>query len=703
MKYGSKSSMQTNSTNLSGQFTIGDMAAVKRILAGHMYSFPIQTLVQEYLSNARDALRAAGNPSDKIVVNLPKRTDLRWSVRDYGIGMDEETVSKVFTSYGVSTKRGDNAQTGGFGVGSKSAFAYTSTFIVKAFKDGIRREFIMATETADSPAGGFLKTVEESTTEPNGVEISIPVDAKDIDAFIAATKRAIEFWENKPEVIGAPVTFVTPAVVTEHSEIFTEKRGRSIFFIIDGIPYACPDEMYSVLSAYGSSSEFEKLHDIVNGSVGLRFSTGELIPASSREAILDSKENREAIEKKAGIVFKEIMLYIEKTLESHSIEDLFKNSKKIESTFSHSFNNQVTVGGETFSYDNRGVFIFGKGINVKVLSRPHKRGYRGSTSGELRVDTSYDASRAVKYSENEAIGINATTKDFKFISVDEIISNADIIRKLNQNFPTTARFILISSESNKNKLDMLAAAFDAVCTSALEFTKPERAKRATGLVSFMTSMSERGNSSIEALKISKYVYVNTDDKTQMAALFKNLNLDGFIRSTGYLPRGFSLRTVKQLTEAGVELVKLDDFLSTAVSVVSERTKRSIAFRHVEGILSAFLRANHPLISFIKQNAAHVDQRLVNAVLNFEDRRKNNDDTRRASDIDWSYVPEGVTKKILEEYASKMELDINSVNCLSLFTEKMPLLKMMGSTLTVCDPNQKADLLDYINQKARGVK
>lgn len=699
MKYGSKSNMQTNSAGLSGQFTIGDMAAVKRILAGHMYSFPIQTLVQEYLSNARDALRAAGNPKGKIVVNLPKRTDLRWSVRDYGIGMDEETVSKVFTSYGVSTKRGDNSQTGGFGVGSKSAFAYTSTFIVKAFKDGIRREFIMATETADSPAGGFLKTVEEKTSEPNGVEISIPVDAKDVDAFITATQRAIEFWDVRPEVVGAPVSFVEPAVTTSNSVIFSNSRGRSVFFVIDGIPYPCPDEMYREMTSF-RDSDFEKMRDTINGSIGIKFLTGELIPASSREAILDSKENRDAIEKKSSVVLAEIQKFIQETLVSNSIEELFKNSKKIESTFHYAFNNQVTINGETFSYDNRGVFIFGSGVDVKILSRPSRRRYGSNGNGEIRIDGSYDAARSLKYSdEKKVVGISASTKEFKFIHVDEEISNADIIRKLEQNFPSQSRFMVLSSEGSKAKLNMLADAFDSVATSTLQFTKPERVKRASGLVSFMKSMSERSSASIDSMKLSKYVYANTDDRNQMSNIFKSSNLDGFIRSAGYVPRGFSSRVVKQLTEAGVEVISLDSFLASAASTVSQKTKESVIVRHLDSMFGTLSRSNQQLLGFVKQNASLVDQTLVNAVLNFEERRKQV--SEKVHTVSWSYVPESVTNQIIAEASKQIEADIKAIKTLEAFSEKLPIVKMITSGLERCDQDQKTDMLDYINKKVRG--
>jgi 3-isopropylmalate dehydratase small subunit len=69
------------------------------------YAHPIQTPVQEYLCNARDACRESNNPESKIEVSLPNILDATLKIRDYGVGLSPERVRSVFTKYGESTKR----------------------------------------------------------------------------------------------------------------------------------------------------------------------------------------------------------------------------------------------------------------------------------------------------------------------------------------------------------------------------------------------------------------------------------------------------------------------------------------------------------------------------------------------------------------------------------------------------------------------
>ena len=87
-------------------------------------------------------------------------------------------MENVFVLYGASTKRENNSQTGGFGIGAKSAWAYTDSFTVITFVDGIKRSYVA--HVGANKNGRVDLISEEKTNEPNGTLISILVRDRDI-------------------------------------------------------------------------------------------------------------------------------------------------------------------------------------------------------------------------------------------------------------------------------------------------------------------------------------------------------------------------------------------------------------------------------------------------------------------------------------------------------------------------------------------
>ena len=182
-------------------FTIGDASVIIDIIRKKIYSYPLRTMVQEYLSNAKDACMEAGKDSSHIDVALPTQLNPEFLVRDYGTGMSDERVREVFVKYGVSTKRESKSQLGTFGIGAKSGWGYTDSFIVGSFFEGTYREYIA--DVGENKSGRLLLVKESDTTEPNGVLIKIPVAHKDINDFKTAYFRATSLWEKSPNLTNA--------------------------------------------------------------------------------------------------------------------------------------------------------------------------------------------------------------------------------------------------------------------------------------------------------------------------------------------------------------------------------------------------------------------------------------------------------------------------------------------------------------------
>lgn len=164
------------------------MAHILGVLRSHLYSDKIGAVVREYLCNALDAHIEAGQERP-VLVGAPTGFSPYFTVRDYGPGMSHEQMFELFTSYGDSTKRDSNAYTGMFGVGSKSAYAYSDSFNVLSWFEGKKRTYVCYLD--ESHRGKIALLGEEDSDEPSGVEINVPVKASDFFTFV----QKIEwFW-----------------------------------------------------------------------------------------------------------------------------------------------------------------------------------------------------------------------------------------------------------------------------------------------------------------------------------------------------------------------------------------------------------------------------------------------------------------------------------------------------------------------------
>jgi hypothetical protein len=166
------------------------------ILRNSLYSDKPLAILREYSANALDAHAEAGAPNRPFVVSMPTALSPVLSIRDFGKGLSEDDVYNVFASYGESTKRNTNQQIGGFGIGSKSAFAYVNNFTIVSYfggKKSIYEAFIDATNI-----GKVAKVIEEDTNEESGLEIIVNVKVEDIPAFVEAAQNLFKHFDTIP-------------------------------------------------------------------------------------------------------------------------------------------------------------------------------------------------------------------------------------------------------------------------------------------------------------------------------------------------------------------------------------------------------------------------------------------------------------------------------------------------------------------------
>ena len=195
-------SVSTIGDVVEASYTIEDSAKIFSILRSNIYSNKILAVIREYSTNGWDGHVMAGTPDRPIQVTLPTTLSPVFKVRDFGVGMSEETVMQVYTSYGTSTKDNSNDFNGTFGLGSKSAFAYGNTFGITSYFNGTKTFYTAYLD--ESNIGKIRKEFSEPTSEHNGIEIELSVKSSDINLFAENAQSFYRFFNPCPVLLGCP-------------------------------------------------------------------------------------------------------------------------------------------------------------------------------------------------------------------------------------------------------------------------------------------------------------------------------------------------------------------------------------------------------------------------------------------------------------------------------------------------------------------
>lgn len=177
-------------------FTIAASGKAFRGLIDGLYSDKPGSITRELWSNAYDAHLAAGCPEKPFYVEVPSRMNPVFLVRDYGIGMDHETIMGLYTTMFASTKDDSNEQVGAFGLGSKTPFSYTDTFTVTTFSGTERRVYLTFIDGSGVPVISLMETAV--CDDPRGVEVTFPVKREDVPQFEAAAAKVVAGFKVPP-------------------------------------------------------------------------------------------------------------------------------------------------------------------------------------------------------------------------------------------------------------------------------------------------------------------------------------------------------------------------------------------------------------------------------------------------------------------------------------------------------------------------
>lgn len=263
------------------------------IIRNKMYSDKIGAVVREYFANAVDANIEAGNANIPVEIKLPSAFSPEFYIRDFGNGLTDDEIRQVYVMYGASTKRASNDAIGQLGLGSKSAFAYTDSFSISSYKDGI--ESMYSAYIDETEVGKIALLARNSTTEKNGIKISISVLSGDFREFEKKTLTIAYYARVKPTIIGFDPEKIRN-ISDKNNIIMDLGDGRRVILggshnstpqlVMGGIPY--PFNPYEAISdlSYRDAQAF-------NNGIVLCTEIGAVSISASREALEYTKKTKE--------------------------------------------------------------------------------------------------------------------------------------------------------------------------------------------------------------------------------------------------------------------------------------------------------------------------------------------------------------------------------------------------------------------------
>lgn len=207
------SSVETSGLTESTAFSIKVNGKAFKILLDGLYSDKVGAVVRELCTNAYDAHLAIGKGETPFSVTLPTIFDPTFRVRDFGVSMTHEQVFRLMTTVFESSKDTSNNQVGAFGLGSKSPFALVDTFALTVWKDGEKRVYSAFINTDGVPSLALLG--KEASSEPQGVQIEMTVDQKDVRAFADKAQSILRWFPTFPQIGGNSVTLAKPLTIAQ--------------------------------------------------------------------------------------------------------------------------------------------------------------------------------------------------------------------------------------------------------------------------------------------------------------------------------------------------------------------------------------------------------------------------------------------------------------------------------------------------------
>lgn len=290
----------TNESN--GAFTIAATGKAFRILSDGLYSDKIAAVIRELSCNAYDSHIAAGKPDLPFEVHLPSEVEPWFSVTDFGTGISDEDITKIYTRYFASTKTNSNDFVGQLGLGSKSPFSLVREFEVKSSHSGVERTYRMYFDDTDTPRVEFLY---EGPNVQSGLSVKFAVHGySDQRRFAERADTVLGWFKTTPTITGNVVRInKTVSKMTEDGWFIRAKQtygNNSPIALMGNVAYPIDTDIE------GISPEIKAMLDM---PLVIHFDIGELEVSASRESLGYDKRTVANLTAKCHVVLDQIRRY----------------------------------------------------------------------------------------------------------------------------------------------------------------------------------------------------------------------------------------------------------------------------------------------------------------------------------------------------------------------------------------------------------
>lgn len=266
---------------------------IMNVLTNTLYTDKISAVWREYGCNGADANIEAGREVP-IEITLPTKLRAEAVIRDFGRGMSERRMLDVYCKLGESTKRDNNDETGMIGIGAKVGFAYGEMFTVTTFNGGQKAIYQFFKEKGMPK---MMPMGQESSDEPEGTEIRVPVRAEHIHEFTEKAERVFRYFRIPPVVHGSAIEYDRGHPVFKGN--YWRLTGRSAVAVMGNVGYHVDKNTLGL--DYGDT-----VRHLLDIGVELDFEIGELEISANREGLQYKDETRARIIAKARRVVGEL-------------------------------------------------------------------------------------------------------------------------------------------------------------------------------------------------------------------------------------------------------------------------------------------------------------------------------------------------------------------------------------------------------------
>lgn len=406
-----------------------------------MYPDTKMAALRENATNALDSHIEAGQ-TRPIEVTLPSEADCRLIIQDWGIGMGEYELTKIYGVYGRSTKRRSNKTLGAFGLGSKAALASVDSLQLVTVKDGKRFNVLIA---KDVRGVGQLKIIKAEdgrkytdTNEPNGVKVIIPVKRDTIADFEDKATRLFSLWEDGTVLVNGK----RPKTLSESGYRVVSDLGyfatNSVYYTAAAVSVAMGGIIYKVegLDSSARNAMFKDAAPLKNRDLVVLAEIGDVSVPAPREAILSTPENLRYVKGKIDAMY--AYLIANGRAEVEAAPDAVA-AVKIASTFGFLQIPNLTYKGVPITE------------NLKVMGGMMAHLWRSQTGRRYIENNAYDKTLYIPVGYNSRTALVFDTRGDVAVE-EEFMKRIRAVREMHPDFAVNHRFYVGDWEAMRTEV-----------------------------------------------------------------------------------------------------------------------------------------------------------------------------------------------------------------------------------------------------------